>query len=422
MILRGLILLVLFLTISGPVCAQQQRFPKPEFESGYEQPDPETPEPRNLALNYLDVGVLLAVLSLASWFALKRRSRRGLFWLSVFSLIYFGFYKEGCICSVGSLQNVALSLADPAYAISITALAFFLLPLVFTLLFGRTFCASACPLGVIQDLVVVKPISISYRTRRVLGLIPYLYLSLAVLYAVTRTDFIICRYDPFVGIFRMDAEFHMIVLGVSFLLMGMFIGRPYCRFLCPYGVLLNWMSRFSWKHLSITPSDCIRCRLCTNSCPFDAIEHPTGEKVPGDTRKNRSRFITYAVLLPVWILIGGYAGSKSHVYLSRVNDKVALAELIISRPELKEDPDNIDIQTFLASGESFEMLVEEAGTIREEFRLGGWFAGGFLGLAIGFTLLSQVVFRKREDFEPHRGDCYSCGRCMDYCPVEPPEQ
>jgi ferredoxin len=417
-ILRGILLLVIFLAFSGSVYAQQQRFPKPEFESGYEQPDPETPEPRDLALNYLDVGVLLAVLSLASWFALKRRSRRGLFWLSVFSLIYFGFYKEGCICSVGSLQNVALSLSDPAYAISITALAFFLLPLVFTLLFGRTFCASACPLGVIQDLVVVKPISISYRTRRLLGLIPYLYLSLAVLYAVTRTDFIICRYDPFVGIFRMDAEFHMIVLGVSFLLMGMFIGRPYCRFLCPYGVLLNWMSRFSWKHLSITRSDCIQCRLCTNSCPFDAIEHPTGKKVPGDSRKNRVRFITYAVLLPVWILIGGYAGSKSHVFLSRVNDKVALAELIISRPELKEDPDNIDIQTFLASGESFEMLVEEAGMIRKDFRIGGWFAGGFLGLAIGFTLLSQVVFRRREDFEPHRGDCYSCGRCMDYCPVE----
>jgi NosR/NirI family nitrous oxide reductase transcriptional regulator len=33
-------------------------------------------------------------------------------------------------------------------------------------------------------------------------------------------------------------------------------------------------------------------------------------------------------------------------------------------------------------------------------------------------LVSQVVFRKREDYEPHRGDCFSCGRCMDYCPVK----
>jgi polyferredoxin len=409
----------MLLLAGPPALAQEQRFPKPEFETGYEQPDPETPEPRSLALSYLDVLVLLSVLSLATFFALKRRSRRGLFWLSVFSLVYFGFYREGCICSVGSVQNVALTLADPNYAISVTALAFFLLPLVFTLLFGRTFCASACPLGVIQDLVIVKPISISYRTRRILGLIPYLYLSLAVLYAVTGTEFIICRYDPFVGIFRMDAEFHMIVLGISFLLMGMFVGRPYCRFLCPYGILLNWMSRFSWKHLTITPSKCIQCRLCTNSCPFDAIEHPTKEQPREGIFQNRLRFVTYALLIPLWIAIGGFAVSKGHVYFSRVHKDVALAELLVSRPELKEDPDNIDIQTFLASGKSLETLVEEAEVIQDKFRTGGWFAGGFVGLVFGWTLLSQVIFRRREDFEPHKGDCFSCGRCMDYCPVEP---
>ena len=409
----------LFMLLSLGVRAQEQRFPKPEFETGYEQPDPETPEPRSLALSYLDVLVLFSVLSLAAFFALRRRSRRGIFWLSVFSLVYFGFYREGCICSVGALQNVALALADPGYAIPVTALAFFLLPLAFTLLFGRTFCASACPLGVIQDLVIVRPISISYRTRRILGLIPYLYLSLAVLYAVTGTEFIICRYDPFVGIFRMDAEFHMIVLGISFLLMGMFVGRPYCRFLCPYGVLLGWMSRFSWKHLSITPSDCIQCRLCTNSCPFDAIEHPTGDQSRVGSIRNRGRFITYALLIPLWIAIGGYAGSKGHVYLSRVHKDVALAELLVSRPDLREDPDNIDIQTFLSSGKSLETLVEEAGIIQDKFRTGGWFAGGFVGLVFGWTLLSQVIFRRRKDFEPHKGDCFSCGRCMDYCPVKP---
>ena len=138
---------------------------------------------------------------------------------------------------------------------------FFVLPLLSTLFYGRTFCAGVCPLGAIQDLVIVKPISLPKWLNKTLGLIPYVYLSLAVLFAATGTDFIICRYDPFVGIFRMDAKFLMIVLGVAFLLMGMFVGRPYCRFLCPYGVLLSWMSRFSKKHLTITPSECIQCKL-----------------------------------------------------------------------------------------------------------------------------------------------------------------
>ena len=100
----------ILLIFSQVAYAQQQRFPKPEFESGYTQPSPTAPEPRVAALEMLDVVVLLAVLSLATWFALRSRSRRGILWLSVFTLIYFGFYRKGCICSIGAIQNVALSI------------------------------------------------------------------------------------------------------------------------------------------------------------------------------------------------------------------------------------------------------------------------------------------------------------------------
>ena len=113
--------------------------------------------------------------------------------MSVFSLLYFGFYREGCICSIGSIQNVVLALVDPTYAIPITALLFFLLPLAFALFFGRTFCAGACPLGAIQDIIVLKPIELPKWIQKVLGLIPYLYLGFAVLYVATKSEFIICR-------------------------------------------------------------------------------------------------------------------------------------------------------------------------------------------------------------------------------------
>ena len=412
----GLFILFLFFTFS--VSAQQQRFPKPEFESGYEQPSTITPEPRALSLEYFDVLVLLVVLILATWFALKTRSRQGVLWLSVFTLIYFGFYRNGCICPIGAIQNVTLSFADPTYAISLTVLLFFLLPLAFTLFFGRTFCAGACPLGAIQDLVIIKPISLPKWLNKTLGLIPYLYISLAVLFAATGTDFIICRYDPFVGIFRMDATFLMVVLGASFLLMGMFVARPYCRFFCPYSVLLSWMSRFSKWHLTITPAACIQCKLCTNSCPFDAIDFPTNEKEVVKSGLGPKRFLAYAVLIPIWVAAGVFVGERSHTFLSKANPDVFLAELLISNPEIKNDPDNIDVQTFLASGKTMETLVEEADIIRGKFYVGSMIAGGFMGLVIGMTLLNTVVFRKRQDYVPHKGNCLSCGRCMDYCPVE----
>jgi len=64
--------------------------------------------------------------------------------------------------------------------------------------------------------------------------------------------------------------------------------------------------------------------------------------------------------------------------------------------------------------------VDEASVIRNEFKNGGWAMGGFIGLILGITLMNQVVFRLREDYEPHKGDCFSCGRCMDNCPIERP--
>jgi NosR/NirI family nitrous oxide reductase transcriptional regulator len=410
---------VLFgILLISPYIIGQQRFPKPEFETDYTQPSPVTPEPRSTLLEYSDIIVLIAVLALASWFILRSRSRRGVLWLSVFSLIYFGFYRKGCICPIGAIQNVALSFSDPNYFLSLIVLAFFLIPLIITLFFGRTFCAAACPLGAIQDLVIIKPLSLPSWLRKALGMIPYLYLGLAVLYAVTGTDFIICRYDPFVGIFRLDAPFHMVVLGITFLVVGIFIARPYCRFFCPYGVLLSWMSRFSKWHLTITPSECIRCKLCTTSCPFDVIEEPTEEKVKVDNRIQIRRFILYFALTPLWIVVGGYTVSRSSDILARANQDVYLAELLIAHPELRDDPDNVDIQIFLASGKTLDTQVEEARAIQHDFRIGSWILGGFLGLVLGVKLVSQVVFRKREDYEPHRGDCFSCGRCMDYCPVK----
>ncbi len=411
-------LLIILISSFMSSSAQMQRFPKPEFETGYEYPTVEAPEPRSTSLEFIDVGVLLLVMSLAAWFALKRRSRKGILWLSVFSLIYFGFYREGCVCSIGAIQNVALTLFDPSYAISIPIILFFVLPLLFSLLFGRVFCAAACPLGVIQDLVIIKPITIPAWLNKSLGFIPYIYLGLAVLMAATASDFIICRYDPFIGIFRMGAEFSMIILGIAFLLMGLFVARPYCRFLCPYGVLLGWMSKFSKHHISITPSECIQCKLCDHSCPFNVIDEPTEALKPEEKQYNKRRFTLFALLIPVWMLVAGYALSLAHPFISKAHPDVYMAELLITQPEIKNDTNNLDVQTFLASGRTMEQLVDDAKTIRTKYYTGSWILGAFLGLALGLMLMNHFVVRRRTDYTPNRTGCYSCGRCMDYCPVK----
>src|SRR5215472_17797096 len=125
----ALLLVSLWATCAGA----QQRFPPPDFEGGHRLPTTSTPAARALWFGYLDVAVLAAALGVATWLIYRKRSRKGLVWLSLFSVFYFGFWRKGCVCSIGSLQNVSLALFDPAYAVPIGVLAFFVLPLLFAL-------------------------------------------------------------------------------------------------------------------------------------------------------------------------------------------------------------------------------------------------------------------------------------------------
>lgn len=403
--------------LASETVAQPQRFPMPEFQTEYQKPEASTPEPRAASMEYVDLFVLISVLAFTIWLIFKKRSRRWILWVSVFALLYFGFYRLGCICAIGSVQNITLALFNTGYAIPLTVLAFFAIPLLVALFAGRVFCATACPLGVIQDLVIFKPVKLAPWLQKALGLFPFIYLGLAVLFAATATDFIICRYDPFVGIFRMSAELHMIILGIGILLLGMFVARPFCRFICPYGALLRVFSKFSRFHLSITPKDCIKCHLCKDSCPFDAIDKPTDEKEIAPDRKKLRKFVTYAALIPVFVFVGGWLISGTHKTLAKAHPDVYLANLLVENPELMNDTDNVDIETFMTSDRTLEMLVEDAIVIQNRFRYGGWYLGGFIGLVIGISLLSQTFYKKRTIYEANREKCYSCGRCMKYCPV-----
>ena len=158
----GILVSFLFLTVTGATFGAS-RFPQPDFETHYSLPATQAPAPPDYVFEYLDVILLLLTLSLASYFILKKRSRKWIFALMSFSLLYFGFYRQGCICPIGSIQNVTQALFDSGYAVPISVIAFFVLPLLFSLLFGRVFCAAVCPLGALQDMMVLKPVKVQLK-------------------------------------------------------------------------------------------------------------------------------------------------------------------------------------------------------------------------------------------------------------------
>src|SRR5664279_2743054 len=396
----------------------QDRFPRPEFESGHVYPTNQMPVPRAPLWEYFDVVVLIGSLIVTTWLALKKRSRRGLIWMSVFSLAYFGFYREGCICAVGSVQNVSLALFNSGYSIPLSALLFFIIPLLFALAYGRVFCAGVCPLGAIQELTGFRPVKLPKPVEVILAFVPFIYLGIAILFSATNSQFIICRYDPFVGIFRFDAPYTMIIFGALLLLAGVFVNRPYCRFLCPYGVLLNIFSRFAGKHLTITPAECTNCRLCENVCPYDAILPSDLDQKREEPELSRKRFKLYFLLVPVFAVAGGFLLYNLAPVLSEANSTVRLAREIRAEKKSGIESPLKDVIAYKESGKTETELYNEEELIIGRFRNDSPWAGAFLGIALGIGMISLTIKSRRTEYKPHQGKCYSCGRCFKYCPIK----
>ena len=111
--LAPLLLLLMLFAAAQAVCAGDL-FPTPEFSN---HPIPQTPTPvlrawRASWHEYLDLAFLVAALAAASFLAVKGRSRTGLFLLSIISLAWLGFWRTGCVCPIGAIQNVTQAIFD----------------------------------------------------------------------------------------------------------------------------------------------------------------------------------------------------------------------------------------------------------------------------------------------------------------------
>lgn len=133
-----------------------------------------------------------------------------------------------------------------------------------TFVIGRTFCASVCPVGALQELAYCIPVR-KYvpRSTRIMELVRIAVLAaavIAVLYLVDLME-VTGLYDLFA--LTLSAG---LVIAAALVIFSIFLYRPVCRILCPFGAIFSLPAAFSRFRLRRTPA-CISCGKCERACP-----------------------------------------------------------------------------------------------------------------------------------------------------------
>ena len=199
--------------------------------------------------------------------------------------------------------------------------------IVASLLFGRIYCSTLCPLGVFQDILDWKSRFFrkkkkKYRFQYVepQNIIRYSILALTIIVFIAGSSFLVILLDPYSIFGRFISQlfrplfiwgnnglaailsgmgnytlykveqtgFVPVAFGISlffFLLVGTmswFRGRLFCNTICPAGTFLGLLSKLSLFRIHIEESSCTRCGNCAKHCKSECID--SNKKTVDDSR------------------------------------------------------------------------------------------------------------------------------------------
>ncbi|NOY76411.1 MAG: 4Fe-4S binding protein [Calditrichaeota bacterium] len=169
-------------------------------------------------------------------------------------------------------------------------LAIFIAILLMGILLKRSFCTWVCPIGFLSEYLwktgrklfgrnVMLPKILDYPLRSIkyLLLIFFAWGILVKMSVFVLRSFIYSPYNKIADIkmlmfFEHLSSFSFWVL-VGLVVLSIPIKNFWCRYLCPYGALLGFLSLFSPVRITRNPETCIDCGLCTEACPANIQVH-----------------------------------------------------------------------------------------------------------------------------------------------------
>ena len=356
---------------------------------------------------------MLGFFLLMSGFGFYRlRSRKLMLTLACMGLAVFGYGFTACPCPVGMFQNIAES-AALGTPISLGVLLLFVIPLATSMFFGRIFCACACPLGAVQELLHWKTVQVPRPLDRVLRMVPILLFFVFTVMAANGMGLTACYYDPYLPLFLLSFTLPFAVITMVFLVLGLIVSRPFCRYFCPYGVLLRFFAMFAAKQPQITVGDCINCKLCEQGCPNGAIISPETLTLPEVQQHGARRLSALVALTPFALLLGGILGSLAAPIISAYHPHVRLLRMLNSGEQ------TLEVEAFETSGASLATLEINVIAAQNSILL-GMSASGILFAGCVMAELIAESRRRQEDekYSIDRALCFCCGRCYPSCPLE----
>jgi len=183
--------------------------------------------------------------------------------------------------------------------------------LLLTLLFGRIYCSTLCPLGTYQDIVRRAANLFKSKKARLMAYrkpnnkVRYSILVISIMAAILGSSVLLLWLDPYSGFGRMALNLFspviiylgnslsylvdtipahayntftlsaIIAAAVFFIIITVLSalrGRLYCNLICPAGSLLGLISKYSLFKLQLKAENCTLCTLCSKVCKAQCID------------------------------------------------------------------------------------------------------------------------------------------------------
>ncbi|MDI6400818.1 4Fe-4S dicluster domain-containing protein [Balneolaceae bacterium ANBcel3] len=200
----------------------------------------------------------------------------------------------------------------------------FVVVMAVTLIYGRVYCSTVCPLGVLQDVISsfskfytakIRKRRNRYRPSEPQNLLRYSILAVTVLFFLFGSVFFLNLLDPFslfgkifsglvrpvyygannllADVFQSFGNYRfyhvetrsqtLLPLVFPALMLGVLLwlafsrGRLYCNTVCPVGTFLGFLSRYSMYRIEIDDALCNHCAKCSLNCKAECIDLKSNE-------------------------------------------------------------------------------------------------------------------------------------------------